>query len=103
MKLNELPLIPQDTKSPNFSSSLSKVFRDIAQKVNAIAAGSYSGFDGQATAAPTTGTWRQGDYVKNSNPVEAGAASSRYVIHGWVCTVSGTPGTWLQDRGLTGN
>lgn len=39
------------------------------------------------TAAPTTGTWRLGDIVWNSDP-----ASTEYV--GWVCTVGGTPGTW---------
>ncbi|OHB57806.1 MAG: hypothetical protein A2Y12_17265 [Planctomycetes bacterium GWF2_42_9] len=39
------------------------------------------------TAAPTSGTWEQGDIVWNSAPVTGG-------IQGWVCTVSGTPGTW---------
>jgi hypothetical protein len=39
------------------------------------------------TAAPTTGTWKQGDIVYNTTPTSAG-----YV--GWVCTVAGTPGTW---------
>jgi hypothetical protein len=55
------------------------------------------------TAAPTTGDWAQGDFVRNSAPSELGSASSKYVILGWICTVSGTPGTWLQCRVLTGN
>ena len=55
------------------------------------------------TAAPTTGDWAQGDFVRNSTPSELGSASSKYVILGWICTVSGTPGTWLQCRVLTGN
>lgn len=40
-----------------------------------------------STAAPTTGTWRRGDTVFNSNAA-AGAAPA------WVCTSGGTPGTW---------
>jgi len=38
-------------------------------------------------AAPTTGTWRQGDIIYNSAPVSGGYA-------GWICTAAGTPGTW---------
>lgn len=55
------------------------------------------------TAAPTGGTYAIGDFVTNSNPSEAGSASSKYVIIGWVCTVAGSPGTWLECRCLTGN
>ena len=39
------------------------------------------------TAAPTSGTYQQGDIFYNSAPASAG-----YI--GWVCTVAGTPGTW---------
>jgi lysophospholipase L1-like esterase len=57
------------------------------------------------TAAPT-GTmtkWRVGDQVVNTAPTELGSAASKYVITGWICTVAGAPGTWLQQRTLTGN
>lgn len=57
----------------------------------------------QGTAAPTTGTWSQGNTCKNTAPSEAGSASSKYVVIGWICTVGGTPGTWLAMRTLTGN
>jgi hypothetical protein len=40
-----------------------------------------------AAAAPTTGTYYQGDVVLHSAPVAGGNI-------GWVCTTSGTPGTW---------
>jgi hypothetical protein len=43
--------------------------------------------DAFGTAAPTTGTWRQGDRVWHSAPAAAGNI-------GWVCTTGGTPGTW---------
>lgn len=39
------------------------------------------------TAAPTTGTYRQGDRVDNATP-SAGSPI------GWVCVAAGTPGTW---------
>lgn len=38
-------------------------------------------------AAPTTGTWQQGDIVWNSGATAGGFA-------GWICTTAGTPGTW---------
>lgn len=40
------------------------------------------------SAAPTTGQWYKGEIVWSSNP------SSGNNI-GWVCTASGTPGTWV--------
>ncbi len=50
-----------------------------------------SRFDNQteftSTAAPTTGTWKHGDRVWNSN-ISAGG------IPGWICVAAGTPGTW---------
>lgn len=44
------------------------------------------------TAAPTTGTYRQGDRVDNSTPVTGGPI-------GWVCVAAGTPGTWAPVGG----
>jgi hypothetical protein len=38
-------------------------------------------------AAPTTGTWQQGDIVWNASATAGGFA-------GWICTTAGTPGTW---------
>ena len=40
-----------------------------------------------AAAAPSTGTWLQGEIVYNSAPAAGGTV-------GWVCTTSGSPGTW---------
>jgi len=56
-------------------------------------------------AAPTTSyvSWAVGDQVVNTAPAEAGAAASKYVTTGWICTVAGAPGTWLPLRSLTGN
>ena len=55
------------------------------------------------SATPTQGTWILGEVVYNSSPSELGAGGSKYIILGWMCTVAGTPGTWLPMRVLTGN
>jgi hypothetical protein len=47
--------------------------------------------------------YAQGDFVRNSTPVEAGAATAKYVITGWICVAGGTPGTFKESRVLTGN
>lgn len=47
----------------------------------------------QGSAAPTTGTWKQGDIVWNTAPASGGAP-------GWVCTTAGTPGTWKAMANL---
>jgi hypothetical protein len=45
------------------------------------------------TAAPTTGTWAVGDRVFNQTPAVGQPKS-------WVCTVAGTPGTWVSEGNL---
>jgi len=46
-----------------------------------------------ASAAPTTGTWKRGDRIFNRFP-SVGQPKS------WVCTVAGTPGTWVSEGNL---
>lgn len=98
--LNESPQIGEGRLQ---TIRILELFRDTAKKVNAMARGRFSAIDLTATAAPTTGTWAQGDFVANSNRTEAGGAGNKYVVMGWVCTVGGTPGTWVESRTLTGN
>lgn len=45
-------------------------------------------FSTTAAAAPVSGTYVQGDIVWNTAPTAGGNI-------GWVCTVAGTPGTWV--------
>jgi hypothetical protein len=45
------------------------------------------------TAAPVTRTWAVGDRVINAAPVVGQPKS-------WVCTVAGTPGTWVSEGNL---
>jgi hypothetical protein len=44
-------------------------------------------------AAPTSGTYKQGDRVLNNAPAVGQPK-------GWVCTVAGTPGTWVSEGNL---
>ena len=101
MRLQEKPLLPLDPSRLNVV--LDQQFFAIATKVNGLADGRLSQIDNARTSVPTTGTWAQGDFVRNSTPSELGAAASKYVIFGWLCTVGGTPGTFVQCRFLTGN
>jgi hypothetical protein len=59
------------------------------------------------TAAPTTGppdggTWRLGDECRNENPTVLGTVGSQYIIDHWKVTTAGNPGTWTEQRMLTG-
>lgn len=45
------------------------------------------------TAAPTSGAYAQGDRVRNSTPAVGSPKA-------WVCTVGGTPGTWVSEGNL---
>lgn len=97
MKLNNTPRV--GVKDPDLQREL----REHAAQVNALSEGRIGASYNAATAAPTTGMYQQGDKVWNLAPVEAGAAASRYVVIGWICTVGGEPGTFLPMRVLTGN
>lgn len=50
-------------------------------------------WDEYRTAAPTAGDWVRGDIVWNAQPIAGGAP-------GWVCTTSGSPGTWKAMASL---
>jgi len=95
---------PKLTTDPDdLSRHLTKLLRETAQQVNLLGDGRIAGTNNAAAAIPTQGNYIQGDFIRNLTPSEAGAAASKYVIIGWVCSVSGTPGTWLACRCLTGN
>lgn len=100
MKINEAPQLGD---GPNMRIVLTEWMRATAKKLNSLAAGNLAAYENTGTAAPTAGTWAQGDFVKNSAPSELGSAGSKYIVQGWTCTAGGTPGTWLQARTLTGN
>lgn len=96
MKLNKTPRKPVDPDTDAW-------YRQVAQQVNSLSEGLIAASYTALTAAPTSGTWTQGDFITNKTPTELGAAASKYVVLGFVCVASGTPGTFVQARVLTGN
>ena len=103
MRLNLDPRLPAGNDIQGIKTRLYDVFKEIAVQVNNLSEGRLAARYSSLTASPTTGTWARGDVVFNSEPSELGTAGSKYVITHWICTVSGTPGTWVQCRSLTGN
>lgn len=97
MKLNNSPRV--GINNPDLQREL----KDHAQQVNALSEGRIGGTYNAQTSAPTTGSYAQGDFVKNSAPVEAGSPGSAYVVLGWINVAGGEPGTFLPVRALTGN
>lgn len=102
MRLNDNLQVPVGTPTP-LARFLYDQLQAIVRKVNGLSDGKFYAVDAVATAAPTTGTYAQGDFVRNSNPTELGSAASKYVIFGWLAVAGGTPGTWVEVRTLTGN
>ena len=95
-KLNIIERLP-----PEYSK-LFDIMLSIQTQVNTLSEGYLSASYTAQTAAPTTGNWSKGDFVRNSNPSEAGSAGSKYVLFGWECVTAGNPGTWKELRCLTG-
>lgn len=102
MRLKTDPQVP-DPKAGNFQVALQELFRQYAKQVNGISEGKVAFVTNAYTAAPTGDQWAQGDFVLNSTPAELGTAGAKYIVHGFRCTVAGTPGTWVPVRTLTGN
>lgn len=98
----DAPRLPSVAQDARLLRDLYDNFRRIAAHLDGISRGRIDAHD-EYTSAPTTGSWKQGDFVRNSSPSEAGTAGSKYVITGWVCVASGEPGTWVETRSLTGN
>ena len=97
MKLNTSPRV--GVADP----MLQRELREHAQQVNALSEGRIAAAYGALAAPPTAGTYAQGDVIRNSAPTELGAAGSKYIVMSWTCTVSGTPGTFRENRSPTGN
>ena len=95
--------LPANPTLANVSPDLLRLLGKITQQLNSLTEGNAAAVHNSATAAPVSGSWAVGDVVKNSAPAEAGAGGSKYVVTHWICTVAGTPGTWLACRSLTGN
>ena len=105
-KVNANPQLGFNDDVPELKRTLAGIIREQSQAINALASGSIDGVDSYA-AMPTAGSWKIGDFVTNSAPVEAGAATAKYVTTGWKRITNGTANVlntdWLECRSLTGN
>ena len=88
MKLSPDQRLPNNDDIPALKTRLSEIFRNLATQLNGVSEGRLSAFHNSYTAAPTTGTWAKGDFIKNSSP------TAPTPTIGWICTTAGTPGTW---------
>jgi hypothetical protein len=100
-KINTDPRLPQADDVRALKQRLYEVHRDTANQVNGLSEGRIAACTNAATAAPTTGTYTPGDFVRNSAPAELGASGSKYVVEGWMCITA--PTTFVPKRFLTGN
>jgi hypothetical protein len=82
---------------------LTYLHRDIITQLNLLSEGSIQAATNAATAAPTTGDFQLGDFVRNSTPSELGAPGAKYLLLGWCNVAAGSPGTFMECRVLTGN
>jgi hypothetical protein len=73
-----------------------------ATLINAMTDGRLAGTNNAVAAMPTSGTFAQGDFVRNAAPTELGAPGSKYVVIGWLCVAGGMPGTLVPCHCLTG-
>lgn len=87
---------------PSLLRALAQILPSFAKQVNAVSEGRISGRYNALTAPPAIGKYQAGDYIPNSAPAVLGTAGAQYVLKGWICVGSGEPGTWAEDRGVTG-
>jgi len=90
------PVLPRGDNVDLLVTALQREFDRLALELRAIQEGRLYAVK-TGTAAPTAGSHAQGDVVRNSNPTNV-SATPDYVIYGWLCTVAGTPGTWVELR-----
>ena len=94
------------TVSPGpLAKAVAKYLKLVQQQVNRLSDGSINGSTTASTSPPPANSitiYAQGDYIRNSAPTVQGTSGSQYVVKGWICVAGGKPGTWVQDRGITG-
>lgn len=100
IKLPDIPNLPA-VADPNFHFHLNRLLSDINRQLNELSGGRVSA-SVALDAPPSSGLWGLGDEVRNSSPVELGTAGSKYIVRGWLCVSAGEPGTWKEQRFLTG-
>lgn len=82
-KLFISPRVPQQYDA----GQIARLFRELETQLDLLSTGRQGAYYGALTAAPTTGTYEAGDWIKNSSPSAGG-------WFGFICVTAGSPGTW---------
>lgn len=84
---------------------MTEMVRQIEDAINRLSSGAiYQNYNAtSSTPSGVTVSHSVGDFVKNAVPTELGTAGSMYIVLGFLCVASGTPGTFREVRALTGN
>lgn len=102
-KIGDLFTTLSRVAATDFERSLLLYLRDMALQINGLSEGrGFNRYQAQDTI-PTTGSYAQDDIIWKKNVVEAGVATQKYVVIGYICVASGSPGTLVEMRVLTGN
>lgn len=100
-QVNTDPRLPQTDDVRTLKQQLVTNHRDIATQINILSEGKLSASFNAAPTAPANGAFVQGDFVRNSIPVELGVPGAKYVVFGFMCIAA--PLTFVEMRFLTGN
>ena len=85
-------------------TDVADVVRAIARQVDGLTEGGISYKDNAVSSAPTSSavSHATGDWKWKLNTTVQGTAGSQYVTFAFLCVAPGSPGTWVELRGLTG-
>jgi len=101
-RLADDPRLPATGSQADLVRALSALLREYAEQINRTTDGRIDAFYSAMTGPPTAGSAQRGDFVRNSAPSVMGPPGSQFVVHGWQCVASGSPGAWVACRFLTG-
>lgn len=89
LHLKEAVHLNQSSKQPWTSGHGTMYVDTTNEKAVATSMGGTWRYQSSASSVPTTGTWKKNTIVWNNSPSAGG-------FIGWICTASGTPGTWEE-------
>lgn len=102
--MSKLANIPLKISSEFRRADVVDALTAIVRQVDGLTEGGMAFKDNAASAAPTSSAvaYATGDWKWNVNPTVQGTAGSQYVTFAFICVANGSPGTWVELRGLTG-
>lgn len=89
----KLPVDPRLPSGDTLIRRLTDLFKPLLEQVNSLTEGRIASVHNAQTSAPSTGTYAAGDFIRNSAAADTGDGTA---IFGWLCVLSGTPGTWFE-------